>query len=48
MATIAQDVSALLPKLEPAKILVEFISYSFLIGVFSLTWRDMFRPYSPS
>lgn len=44
MATVANDISALIPKLEPISILAEYISYAFLIIVFSLTWRDMFRP----
>ena len=44
MATIAQDLSALIPKLEPISIAAEYVAYAYMIVVFSLTWRDMFRP----
>jgi hypothetical protein len=41
---IVKDVSNLIPKLEPISILAEYIAYAYLIVVFSLTRRDMFRP----
>jgi hypothetical protein len=44
MATLAADVQAMIPKLEPISILAEYIAYSFLIIVFSLTRQDMMRP----
>lgn len=47
MATIMADVSATLPKVDPAIIATEYVSYVFLIFVFSLTRRDMFRDYAP-
>ncbi|MEQ1754648.1 MAG: hypothetical protein ABL973_11000 [Micropepsaceae bacterium] len=42
--TILKDVSALAPKLEPISIAAEYLAYVYLIVVFSLTRRDMFRP----
>ncbi len=44
MAVIARDVQALVPKLEPVSVVAEYISYAYLIVVFSLTRHDMFRP----
>lgn len=43
-ATLAADVQAMIPKLEPISILAEYVAYSFLIIVFSLTRQDMMRP----
>ena len=44
IATIAKDVSAIIPKLEPISIAAEYLAYVYLITVISLTRRDMFRP----
>lgn len=44
IGTIVKDVSALVPKLEPISIAAEYLAYVYLIVVFSLTRRDMFRP----
>jgi hypothetical protein len=43
-ATLAADIQAMIPKLEPISILAEYVAYSFLIIVFSLTRQDMMRP----
>ena len=44
VATIVNDLKAMIPKLEPVSILAEYIAYVYMIFVFSLTRRDMFRP----
>lgn len=44
MAVIARDVQALIPKLEPVSLVAEYVSYAYLIVVFSFTRHDMFRP----
>lgn len=44
MSVIMKDVQALIPKLEPVSIAAEYLAYVYLIVVFSLTRRDMFRP----
>ena len=44
IAVIVKDLSALVPKLEPVSIVAEYVAYAYLIIVFSLTRRDMFRP----
>lgn len=41
---IMAAVNAALPKLDPARLAVEFVGCTFFVGVFSLAWRDMFRP----
>lgn len=42
--TLPAQIQATIPKLEPISILAEYIAYSFLIIVFSLTRQDMMRP----
>ena len=42
--TSVNDLKAMIPKLEPVSILAEYIAYVYMIFVFSLTRRDMFRP----
>jgi len=44
MSTIVNDLTVMIPKLEPVSLLAEYIAYVFLIFVLSLTRRDMFRP----
>ena len=44
METLPGQIQALLPKLEPISLLAEYVAYSFLIIVFSLTRQDMMRP----
>ncbi len=44
VTTIVNDLKAMIPKLEPVSILAEYIAYVYMIFVFSLTRRDMFRP----
>jgi hypothetical protein len=44
METLPAQIQAMIPKLEPISLLAEFIAYSFLIIVFSLTRQDMMRP----
>jgi len=44
MQTLPAQIQALIPKLEPISLLAEFVAYSFLIIVFSLTRQDMMRP----
>ena len=44
LAVISKDVMALVPKLEPISVVAEYLAYVYLIAVFSLTRRDMFRP----
>lgn len=44
LATIVKDLNAMIPKLEPVSIIAEYIAYVYMIFVFSLTRRDMFRP----
>lgn len=41
---LPDQIAAALPKLEPLSIAAEYVAYSFLIIVFSLTRQDMFRP----
>ena len=41
--TIPALIQAAIPKLEPLSIAAEYVAYSFLIIVFSLTRQDMFR-----
>jgi len=43
-SVIANDIEALIPKLEPVSIVAEYLSYAYLIIVFSLSRQDMFRP----
>ena len=43
-ATLGAQIQATLPKLEPISIAAEYVAYSFLIIVFSLTRQDMMRP----
>jgi hypothetical protein len=43
-ATLAADVQAMIPKLEPVSLVAEYVAYAFLIIVFSLTRQDMLRP----
>jgi hypothetical protein len=45
LSTIVADVTAMVPKLDPTLIGLELAAYIFLIFVFSLTRRDMFRSY---
>jgi ABC-type phosphate/phosphonate transport system permease subunit len=44
MGVLPAQISAMLDKIEPLSILAEYVSYAFLIIVFSLTRQDMFRP----
>jgi hypothetical protein len=44
MATMMDDLNKMIPTLEPISLVAEYIAYVFLIFVFSLTRRDMFRP----
>ncbi len=44
MDTLPAQIQAMIPKLEPISVLAEYIAYSFLIIVFSLTRQDMMRP----
>ena len=44
MSTIVNDLNVMIPKLEPISLLAEYIAYVYMIFVFSLTRRDMFRP----
>jgi hypothetical protein len=44
MATMMDDLNKMIPALEPISLVAEYIAYVFLIFVFSLTRRDMFRP----
>ena len=46
-STVVADVTALAPKLDQTLLALEFAAYMFLIFVFSLTRRDMFRSYAP-
>ena len=42
--TLPAQIQAMLPKLEPVSLAAEYVAYSFLIIVFSLTRQDMMRP----
>lgn len=44
LSTLPSLMAAAVPNLEPVSIAAEFVAYSFLIIVFSLTREDMFRP----
>lgn len=44
MGALPDQLSAAAQKLEPLSIAAEFVAYSFLIIVFSMTRKDMFRP----
>ncbi len=44
MATLPAQIQAMIPKLEPISLVAEYVAYSFLIIVFSLTRQDMMRP----
>jgi len=44
MGTLPDQIAAAAQKLEPLAVAAEFVAYSFLIIVFSLTRQDMFRP----
>jgi hypothetical protein len=44
MGTLPDQLTAAAQKLEPLSVAAEYVAYSFLIIVFSLTRRDMFRP----
>lgn len=44
MDTLGAQIQAMIPKLEPISLVAEYIAYSFLIIVFSLTRQDMMRP----
>lgn len=44
MDTLGAQIQSALPKLEPISIMAEYVAYSFLIIVFSLTRQDMMRP----
>ena len=44
VAALAPAIQAMIPKLEPISLLAEYVAYSFLIIVFSLTRQDMMRP----
>lgn len=46
MSTITSELSAMIPNLNPAVLALDLIAYTFLIFVFSLTRRDMFRHYA--
>jgi hypothetical protein len=43
MGTLPDQLSAAAQKLEPLSVAAEFVAYSFLIIIFSLTRVDMFR-----
>jgi hypothetical protein len=47
IATIMQEIQGLMPNLNPAVLALDLVAYAFLIFVFSLTRRDMFRSYAP-
>lgn len=44
MGTLPDQLTAAAQKLEPLSIAAEYVAYAFLIIVFSLTRKDMFRP----
>ena len=44
MDTLPAQIQAMIPKLEPVSLAAEYVAYSFLIIVFSLTRQDMMRP----
>jgi hypothetical protein len=44
MSTIINDINTMIPTLEPISLLAEYIAYVYMIFVFSLQRRDMFRP----
>ncbi|MFM9865379.1 MAG: hypothetical protein ACKVRO_17435 [Micropepsaceae bacterium] len=44
MGTLPDQLSAAAQKLEPLSIAAEYVAYAFLIIVFSMTRKDMFRP----
>lgn len=44
MGALPDQLSAAAQKLEPLSVAAEFVAYSFLIIVFSMTRKDMFRP----
>jgi len=41
---LPDQIMAAIPDLEPISMAAEFVAYAFLIIIFSLTRRDMFRP----
>jgi|GEM_PF-1797404 len=46
VSTVMSDLSAMIPALNPAVLALDFVAYTFLIFVFSLTRRDVFRHYA--
>lgn len=44
LSALPTAIQNMIPKLEPLSVLAEYVSYAFLIVVFSLTRQDMFRP----
>jgi hypothetical protein len=44
MGALPDQLTAAAQKLEPLSVAAEFVAYSFLIIVFSMTRKDMFRP----
>jgi hypothetical protein len=46
LSTITTELTAMIPNLNPAVLGLDLIAYTFLIFVFSLTRRDMFRHYA--
>lgn len=45
ISDITSALAAMIPQLSPAVLAIDLIGYAFLIFVFSLTRRDMFRHY---
>ena len=45
LPTVMAELSAMIPALNPAVLALDFVAYTFLIFVFSLTRRDMLREY---
>lgn len=45
LSAVMTELTAILPTLNPAVLVLDLIAYTFLIFVFSLTRRDMFRHY---
>lgn len=46
LSAVMAEVTSIIPTLNPAVVALDFIGYTFLIFVFSLTRRDMFRHYA--
>lgn len=44
MGTLPDQLSAAAQKIEPLSVAAEYVAYAFLIIVFGMTRKDMFRP----